>query len=135
MAGRYDKTNEFKRDIEPKMQEIQDLCLKHKIPFFAVFGLKQNPNTTLEKNVKSNAVEEMEKTIKSNVVEEDKGEKAYCLVPALFEELETSDKTFGKLVAVMNGAQPVLNSEARGLDIEDLGIGGTYENVMPDRIK
>ncbi len=128
--AQYDKTREFEKEIEPRMREIQELCLRYRIPFFSVFGVKQTERTDLEKKVKSNVVEQkMDKVIKSNVIAETE-EKSYCLVPSLFDELETSDKTFGKLVAVMNGAQPVVKSEARSFT--DIDISGSYEATMPD---
>ncbi len=133
MSLTFDKTYEFNNEIEPKLKEIEDLCLKYKIPFFAVFGIKQNPTTELNKKVSSNVV--MEKVLKSNVVEEKEvnAEQAYCLMPSLFTELETSDKTFGRLVNVMNGMQTVPVSESNAIpsiDIEDM----SFDDTMPNKI-
>ena len=92
MAEKFDRTFEFNNEIATKTAEIEDLCLKYKIPFFSVFGIKEN--------------EEGEELSK----------KAYGLVPTLFDEIETTDKTFGRLVAVMNGAQTIPACEYDGIN-------------------
>ena len=90
MAENFDRTVEFENEIATKMVEIEDLCLKYKIPFFAAFGIKQNEKEELSK-------------------------KAYCLVPTIFNDVEITDKTFGRLVAVMNGAQTIPACEFKNI--------------------
>lgn len=126
----FNRTKEFEEEIAPKMAEIEDLCLKYKIPFFAVFGTKQREDTGIEKLIIGNTIEETEDKSKRQSVVDD-SEKAYCLMPALFSELETSDKTFDRLVAVMNGAQTIPASEFWGFSaVEGVDVD-VFEQNMP----
>lgn len=106
MAEKFDRTVEFENEIAAKMVEIEDLCLKYKIPFFAAFGLKQDD----EKNELS--------------------KKAYCLVPTIFNDVEITDKTFGRLVAVMNGAQTIPACEYKNIsDVQEYDFDTFDENM------
>ncbi len=134
MQEKFDKTAEFASEIEPKILELQDLCLKYKIPFFAVFGVKQNTETDLDKTIYSNVVKEDKKSKPHPQSIVENTEKAYCLMPQLFSELETSDKVFGRLVAVMNGAQTRPANSFEGFS----GVQGnefdSFNDSMPDKL-
>ena len=42
----FDKTNEFKAEIEPKLKEIKKICVKHNIPFITVFATANTDDAT-----------------------------------------------------------------------------------------
>ena len=42
----YDKTEEFKAEIEPKMKEIKKICIKYNIPFISVFASANTADAT-----------------------------------------------------------------------------------------
>lgn len=43
----YDKNEEYKRAILPKIQEIKELCIKYDIPFIAVFATENTEENTI----------------------------------------------------------------------------------------
>lgn len=206
----YDKTMEFSREIAPLMTEVSDLCDKNNIVYFAVFGVKQNSDTSISKR---NSDDPTVKSVKSNIIEEDhvyrlipgafnedsdydksskyekeiaplmtqieaqclknkipffatfavkkaaddskkskagiyKTNETYCLLPVLFEDIHTSDKTFGRLVNVMNGFKTyrrnnasdfneaetektaVTNDDYLSVDNAKGSITGLFENIV-----
>ena len=43
----YDKSEEYRKAILPKVEEIKELCIKYDIPFIAVFATESSEKQTI----------------------------------------------------------------------------------------
>ena len=64
----YDKTEIFKKELKPMIEEIDKLCAIHGIPYFGCYCVKSNETETVyEKKLLSSTA--LERSIRDSIIE------------------------------------------------------------------